>query len=266
MSLQFQCHCYSKDLHTPPPTNTNVCPQVQARDPPVPRATFFRDIDTWVVRLARSDTHCTNAEIDGRDHFKKFPHGLTGYVFDGRRIDGGWHIAVAAHLHVFLCTCPLLSLRTRVQFGNAFTTLFAVHHGLRDDLPKQELPQYTARIKRLLDQMLPLCEPHLKKQCNSIKFHWPLHWGDTRRQLGCSAAEKSLERKLGESQKRNYKFSNKKQRSDHEVMFSAPPWTLAQSKTRSPNHPQSQQPFWFLCAHPSSHPYHMPKLLDEFYL
>ena len=206
-------------------------PQVQARDPPVPRATFFRDIDNWVVRLARSDTYSTNAEIDGRDHFKKFPHGLAGYVYDGRRIDGGWQIAIALHLHVYLCTCPLLSLRTRVQIGIAYTTLFAVHHGLRDDLPKHELPQYTARIKLLLDQMVPLCEPHTKKQCNSIKFHWPLHWGDTRRQLGCSAAEKSLERKLGESQKRNYKFSNKKARAEHEVMFFSPSCALEPTKT-----------------------------------
>ena len=45
----------------------------------------------------------------------------------------------------------------------------------------------------------------------SIKYHWPFHWGDTRRELGCSAAEKSLERKLGESQKRNFKFTNGKE-------------------------------------------------------
>ena len=117
------------------------------------------------------------------------------------------------------------------EFG---LTSCVLRHGLRDDLPKHELPQYTARIKLLLDLMVPLCEPYTKKQCNSFKFHWPLHWGDTRRQLGCSAAEKSLERKLGESQKRNYKFSNKKARADHEVMCSSPSCTLEPTETSFP--------------------------------
>lgn len=186
------------------------------------RTPFFRLIDTWVMGLARSDTYNTNAEIGGRDHFKKFPHGLTGHVHAGRRIDGGWHISIAVHLHVFLCTCPLLAQQTRDQIGTAYTALFAVHHGLRDDVEKVQLPQYDARVKLLLDLMLPLCVPHSKKKCNSIKYHWPRHWADTRRQLGCSAAEKSLERKLGESQKRNYKFSNKKASADHEVKPTLP--------------------------------------------
>ena len=232
ISFPHLCNCNSSvcaKINLPRFAPTLRCPQVQARDPPVPRATFFRELDTWVVHLARSDTYSTNAEIDGRDHFKKFPHGLAGCVYDGRRIDGGWQIAIALHLHVFLCTCPSLSLQTRVQIGIAYTALFAVHHGLRDDLPKNELPQYNARIKRLLDLMLPLCEPFSGKKCNSIKFHWPLHWGDTRRQLGCSAAEKSLERKLGESQKRNFKFTNKKAVADHEVIINMPPFTCPAS-------------------------------------
>jgi hypothetical protein len=44
----------------------------------------------------------------------------------------------------------------------------------------------------------------------SIKFHWPRHWAFTRRQLGCAADEKSLERKLGETHKKMYKFTSKK--------------------------------------------------------
>jgi hypothetical protein len=92
--------------------------------------------------------------------------------------------------------------------------------------------------------MLLLCEPCTKKLCNSIKFHWPLHWGDTRRQLGCSAAEKSLERKLGESQKRNYKSTNKKTRADHEVMSSTLPFMRAHKFNPWRFRRRSQQPRW----------------------
>jgi hypothetical protein len=38
--------------------------------------------------------------------------------------------------------------------------------------------------------------------------YWPLHWAHTRLQLGCAAEEKTLERKLGQSQKRNFRFTN----------------------------------------------------------
>ena len=44
----------------------------------------------------------------------------------------------------------------------------------------------------------------------SIKFHWPRHWAFTRRQLGCAADEKILERKLGETHKKMYKYTSKK--------------------------------------------------------
>jgi hypothetical protein len=43
---------------------------------------------------------------------------------------------------------------------------------------------------------------------HSIKFHWPLHWWLTRREFGCSANEKSLERMLGEAQKTHFKHTN----------------------------------------------------------
>jgi hypothetical protein len=43
-----------------------------------------------------------------------------------------------------------------------------------------------------------------------MKYHLPYHWADTRLQLGCSAAEKSLERKLGEAQKKYFPLTNGK--------------------------------------------------------
>jgi hypothetical protein len=75
---------------------------------------------------------------------------------------------------------------------------------------KHELAAYQNTINELLLIMVPICIPAYDSECNSIKFHWPRHWGDTRRELGCSAAEKSLERKLAETQKRNFKYTNKK--------------------------------------------------------
>jgi hypothetical protein len=70
------------------------------------------------------------------------------------------------------------------------------------------LTRYQETINDLLEAMVEICAPVVKTKCNSIKYHWPRHWADTRRQLGCAAAEKSLERKLGEIQKKFFAFTN----------------------------------------------------------
>jgi hypothetical protein len=149
-------------------------------------------------------------ELGGRDGFKLFRNGITNYIRGHRRIDGGWHIAMSRQLHVFLCTSDLLSLDTKRKLGRAYHLLFEVHSLLRMPVAKQKLTEYQDTINELLVLMVDICAPSSKTSCNSIKFHWPRHWGDTRRQLGCSAAEKSLERKLAEVQKRNFKYTNKK--------------------------------------------------------
>jgi len=55
-----------------------------------------------------------------------------------------------------------------------------------------------------------LYKTHSPSKCQSIKFHWPRHWGHTRRNLGCAADEKSLERKLGETHKKMFKYTSGK--------------------------------------------------------
>jgi len=169
-----------------------------------------RLVDEFVTKLAATCPSNKNVELGGRDGFKLFQHGITNFIRGGRRIDGGWHIAMARHLHLFMCTSDLLTLPMKKKIGRAYQLLFRVHAALRMPVLKQELPEYQHMINDLLVRMVEINAPSSKTKCNSIKYHWPRHWGDTRRQLGCSAAEKSLERKLAEVQKRNFKYTNKK--------------------------------------------------------
>ena len=101
--------------------------------------------------------------------------------------------------------------------GEVYDLLIRVHAQLRIPLRKDKLSTYQTTINNCLKAMVPICRPHTPGDCKSIKFHWPYHWSDTRRDLGCSAEEKSLERKLGETPKKNYKFTNG--RNDIEVDF-----------------------------------------------
>ena len=147
-------------------------------------------------------------ELNGRDNLKLFHHGITHMILKSRRIDGGWHISMAYHLHLFLGTTDIISNATKAKFGRVFDLLFHVHSGLRQPVRREHLGRYQQTINDLVEAMLEINTPSTKGKCKSIKYHWPRHWSDTRRELGCSAAEKSLERKLGEIQKRNFAFTN----------------------------------------------------------
>ena len=167
-----------------------------------------REVDNFMRDVAARTPPNKNVEVGGRDGCKTFPHGVTNWIRKERRINGGWHVAIARHLHVYLATTPLLPLATRAKIGEAYSLLLEVHSSLRYAVLKTDLRRYQGVINDLLKAMVDMNTKYTPSNCNSIKYHWAFHWADTRRELGCSAAEKSLERKLGEVQKRNFKFTN----------------------------------------------------------
>ena len=176
-----------------------------------------RRVDMFVCNLYIKSTANKNVELNGRDNFKLFQHGITHFIRKVRRIDGGWHISIARHLQIFLGNTNMIGAASKEKYAVAYDLVFAVHTNLRLPVLKQGLADYQDTINGLLHALVEICQPSTKSLCNSIKFHWPRHWSDTRRQLGCAAAEKSLERKLGEIQKRNFAFTNAR----HNVSVSA---------------------------------------------
>jgi hypothetical protein len=159
-----------------------------------------------------------NVELGGRNTFKFFQFGISNILHKKRRVDGGWHIAMARHMHVYFCNADYLSVETKQQISRAYTLLYRVESGLRVPLEKTKVAEYQGTINRLLRALVAICIPSSKTKCNSIKFHFPYHWGDTRVQIGCSANEKSLEKKLAETQKRNFAYTNKKGDTEVNVM------------------------------------------------
>jgi hypothetical protein len=140
---------------------------------------------------------------------KVFRHGITCYMRPKiRRINGGWWVSIARQLLIFLCHTSLVSSETRKVLSKALRLLLKVHHALRNPLLKTALANYDNMIHELVTAMIAICGPHSATGCNSIKYHWPFHWWITRREFGCSANEKSLERMLGEAQKRHFKHTN----------------------------------------------------------
>ena len=74
-----------------------------------------RVVDKFITDVAAACPRNKNVELGGRDGFKLFQYGVTGYIWGLRRIDGGWHIAIARHLHLFMCTSDILTLPKKKQ-------------------------------------------------------------------------------------------------------------------------------------------------------
>jgi hypothetical protein len=92
---------------------------------------------------------------------------ITGYTLGERRVDGGWHIAMSCQLYVALCTLPELSQATKLKIAEAYELLFAVHHALRNPLPRELVRSYDLTTSQLLHAMVQICAPSTKSECCS---------------------------------------------------------------------------------------------------
>ena len=63
------------------------------------------------MQIASAGTSNTNVEMDETNGFKRFRHGVTEWLLNQRRIDGGWYISILRHLHVVVTTSDDLMTR-----------------------------------------------------------------------------------------------------------------------------------------------------------
>ena len=161
------------------------------------------------MTVARETPTNKNVELGGRDGCKLFHYGVTSYMRPKvRRINGGWWISIARQLRIFYCFTTLICDETKKRYSKALQLLFEVHHKLRYHVLKLQINEFQNTINELLAAMIDINRPHCPSACKSIKYHWGYHWAQSRLQLGCTADEKSLERMLGESQKKFFKSTN----------------------------------------------------------
>ena len=159
-----------------------------------------RQLDDFAIRVSKQ-TRNTNSEISEHDGFKLFPHGFADYIRNENRVDGGWHLSMTRHLHVWFCTSIFLSNDKKLLCASACCKLYEVNAFLRWPVKRAKLAYFSVLIDDLLQILVEISIPYVACQGNSIKFYWPRHWVYSRLQLGCAAAEKTLERKLAETQK-----------------------------------------------------------------
>ncbi len=80
-----------------------------------------------------------NVELGSMNAFKFFPFGISNIIRKIRRVDGGWHIAMARHLHVYFCNIEDLSLANKTVIGMAYNLLYAAECGLCERFERESL-------------------------------------------------------------------------------------------------------------------------------
>ncbi len=89
-----------------------------------------RLLDGFAKRISKQ-TRNTNSEISEHDGFKLFPHGFGSYIRNENRVDGGWHLSMTRHLHVWLCTSDFLPNDKKLLCSTACCKLYEVDAFLR---------------------------------------------------------------------------------------------------------------------------------------
>ena len=168
-----------------------------------------RKIDAGFARTYEDRPLNSNVEVNGRDAFQLFPHGVVSFLLDKRRLNAKWYGPLTDQLQFYLMESDLLTPRHKVQMADLCHMARQVHFMVRQPVKKKGgIRDYEAYLATFITKLIKFNEFHTPSACRSIKYHCALHWGLTRMQLGCSPMEYSLERALGDNFTRFWGLTN----------------------------------------------------------
>ncbi len=75
-------------------------------------------------------------------------------------MDGAFHVAIARHMHMYLCNVECLPVPMKQKFGRAYELRFQVHNNLRMPVKKVDIGEYQNTIDSLLDMLSPFVGNH----------------------------------------------------------------------------------------------------------
>ena len=158
-----------------------------------------RQIDRAFAETYNERPLNSNVEVNGRDCFQLFPHGVCGYLLDKRRLNAKWYGPLTDQLQMFLMGSDLLTPTHKSQMAELAHMIRQITFMIRQPLKRAHgIEEFQEYIDTFLGKMVRYTIFHTPSECKSIKFHCGRHWREHRRQLGCSAMEYSLERALGD--------------------------------------------------------------------
>jgi hypothetical protein len=160
---------------------------------------IFRRIDAAFARTYLESPQNSNVEVNGRDAFQLFPHGVADFIQNKRRLNANWYGPLSDQLQYFLMGNDILSNQRKKQMCELAHMGRQIHYMIRQPVESFTGPEeYQEYLDVFCKKLIAYNTIPSPTSCNSIKYHAARHWGEDRRQLGCSAMEYSLERALGD--------------------------------------------------------------------
>ena len=94
-----------------------------------------RLLNEFVQNVAMQNVSNKNVELGGKNGFKLFYNGIAHWIRKQISVDGGFHIAMARQMNVFLCNMELLPMEMKKNLGvhtrcySEFTLIYACLYG-----------------------------------------------------------------------------------------------------------------------------------------
>jgi hypothetical protein len=162
-------------------------------------AQVTRMIDAGLAATCLENPQNSNVEVNGRDAFQLFPHGVVDYLRNKKRLNANWYGPLRDQLQYFLMGADILTPAHKKQMCDLAHMQRQIHFMIRQPLDAVTgVRDYHDYLEHFVQNLIRWTIDHSPSECNSIKYHAARHWADDRTQLGCSAMEYSLERALGD--------------------------------------------------------------------
>ena len=148
------------------------------------RMQSIRWIDAAFAKTHNERPLNSNVEVNDRDCFQLFPHGVCGYLLDKRRLNAKWYGPLVDQLQMCLMSAELLTQRHKREMSDLAHMIRQIHYMVRQPIRRDGIDAYQEYLDTFIRKLIEYTKFHTPSACNSIKFPCARHWGEHRRQLG----------------------------------------------------------------------------------
>lgn len=97
----------------------------------------------------------SNVEVNGRDAFQLFPHGVVGYLLDSRRLNAKWYGPLSDQLQFFLGNSNLLTTEHKKQMHDLAHMVRQIHYMVRQPVRKDGgVEEYQAYLDSFITRLV----------------------------------------------------------------------------------------------------------------
>jgi hypothetical protein len=123
--------------------------------PSITKATVTRWIDDAFAKTYNERPLNSNVEVNGRDCFQLFPHGVVGYLLDKRRLNAKWYGPLVDQLQFCLMGSTFLTPAHKTQMSDLSHMIRQIHYMVRQPIERVHgIEQYQEYLDRFIRKLI----------------------------------------------------------------------------------------------------------------